>query len=272
MGTNHKLFEMKKILFAILTFAIVNSSFGQNTDRFYFRMHYVNVTGDAGAFIKANKEYFKPLAIEAMKQNKWAGWSMLRSVNESSKFIFVHHFSGSSQLANVHNNFGEVFDNKTAKKLGLTAPDWSKFSMSSDTPYEIWESNGQAGDGADSNFYILNHFKFTNRKKFIENNRLWGRLVVEPQLEEKKGVSWGCATILSSSSWEDGKMKSFNGMSWDGFKSLDEILDTYSYSEGELMNNKYFKGFQQEIKDKDLTEFAHAKQSEIYELIDSSFK
>ena len=95
MGTNHKLFEMKKILFAILTFAILNSSFGQNTDRFYFRMHYVNVTGDAGAFIKANKEYFKPLAIEAMKQNKWAGWSMLRSVNESSKFIFVHHFSGS---------------------------------------------------------------------------------------------------------------------------------------------------------------------------------
>ena len=80
---------MKKILFAFLTFAIVNSSFGQNTDRFYFRMHYVNVTGDVGVFIKANKEYFKPLAIEAMKQNKWAGWSMLRSVNESSKFIFV---------------------------------------------------------------------------------------------------------------------------------------------------------------------------------------
>ena len=123
---------MKKLLLGILTIAFINTSFSQETDHYYFRMHYVTVTGNVGEFIKANREYFKPLAIDAVKKNKWAGWSMLRSVTESSKFIFVHHFSSSAQLANVHNNFGEIFDRNTAKKMGLSAPDWSKFTMSSE--------------------------------------------------------------------------------------------------------------------------------------------
>ena len=137
--------------------------------------------------------------------------------------------------------------------------------------YEIWERNGQVGDGKNTNFFIINHFKFNNKKKFIENNRLWGSLVVKPQLEKTKGLSWGCATILSSSSGEDGKMKSFNGMSWDGYNSLNEILNNFSYNEDNSWDNKYFKTFMKEIKDKDLTKFANAKHSEIYELIDSSF-
>ena len=268
---NYKLFKMKKLLFGILTIASINISFSQNTDRHYFRMHYVDVTGNVGEFIKANREYFKPLAIDAVKENTWAGWTMLRSVTESSKFIFVHHFSNSEQVANIHNNFGLIFNNKRAKELDLTAPDWSKFSMSSDKSYEIWERNGQVGDGKNTNFFIINNFKFNNKKKFIENNRLWGSLVVKPQLEKTKGLSWGCATILSSSSGEDGKMKSFNGMSWDGYNSLSEILNNFSYNEDNSWDNKYFKTFMKEIKDKDLTKFANAKHSEIYELIDSSF-
>ena len=262
---------MKKILIVILTIASINTSFSQDTERYYFRMHYVNVTGNVGEFIKANSEYFKPLAIDAVKKNKWTGWSMLRSVTESSKFIFVHHFSSSKQLASVHNNLGEIFDGNTAKKMGLTAPDWSKFTMSSDTPYEIWERNAQVGDGKNTNFYVINNYTFNNKKKFIDNNRLWGKFFVEPQLEEMKGLSWGCATILSSYTEEQGKIKSFNGMSWDGFSSLEQILNFSSYNEGAVQDNKHYNAFLEEIKDEDITDFASAKQSGIYEVIDSSF-
>ena len=102
---NYKLFKMKKLLFVILTIAFINVSFSQDTDRHYFRMHYVEVTGNVGEFIKANREYFKPLAIDAVKENTWAGWTMLRSVTESSRFIFVHHFSNSEQVAKTHNHY-----------------------------------------------------------------------------------------------------------------------------------------------------------------------
>ena len=68
-----------------------------------------------------------------------------------------------------------------------------------------------------------------------------------------------------------GKIKSFNGMSWDGFSSLEQILNFSSYNEGAVQDNKYYNAFLEEIKDEDITDFASAKQSGIYELIDSSF-
>ena len=58
-------------------------------------------------------------------------------------------------------------------------------------------------DDEPSKFFILNHFKFKNKKKFIENNRLWGKMVVKPQLKDRNGFSWGCATILSYGEWDN---------------------------------------------------------------------
>ena len=70
---------MKKLLFVILTIAFINVSFSQDTDRHYFRMHYVDVTGNVGEFIKANREYFKPLAIDAVKENDIKNFSYASS-------------------------------------------------------------------------------------------------------------------------------------------------------------------------------------------------
>jgi len=170
---------MKKILIVLLTIASINTSFSQDTESYYFRMHYINVTGNVGEFIKANREYFKPLAIDAVKKNKWAGWSMLRSVTESSKFIFVHHFSSSKQLANVHNNSGEIFDGNTAKKMGLTR-------------YAIYSRLKQNGSDDDIRSPELDLF-------------------VQPNKREKNSVKLGWTddrTELLKQMWQDGSSAS----------------------------------------------------------------
>lgn len=267
---NNNINHMKKLIIVFLLLHL--STHSQENDKYYFRMHYLDVSGNVGAFIKANKEYFKLLAKEDVKNGKWAGWSMLRSIREPSKFIFVHHFNSSKQLENIYTN-GGLFSSETAKKLGLKNPDWSKWSWKVFKPYEIWERNGFVVDDEPSKFFILNHFKFKNKKKFIENNRLWGKMVVKPQLKDRNGFSWGCATILSYGEWDNGSWKSYNGMSWDGFGSLSEIIDGWSYNENETIDDsaKYWKAFSDAIKKNDLGDVMIAKQSEIYEHIDSTW-
>ena len=261
---------MKQLILILSFFTL--SLYSQDNSNYYFRMHYLEVSGNIGEFIQANKGYFKALAKEGVTQGKWAGWSMLRSVREPSKFIFVHHFNSSTQLEDVYLN-GGIFSQEVGKKLGLTPPDWSKWSMKVYKPYEIWERNGSVVGKQPSKFFVLNHFKFNDKKKFIENNRTWGNLVVKPQLKKRNGLSWGCATNLSYGKWEDGKWKSYNGMSWDGFGSLAEIIDGWSYNEGKIpmYMTKYFKAFGEEIQKNDLGDAMTAKVSELYEHIDSTW-
>ena len=84
---------MKKLLFVYFTLFLFRSSFAQENEIFLMRFHEMEVTGNQGEFIAANKNYFKPLAEQAIKDDKWAGWQMLRSVTEPNKYIFIHYFN-----------------------------------------------------------------------------------------------------------------------------------------------------------------------------------
>ena len=43
--------------------------------------------------LKQIKTILKPLAAQAIKDKKWAGWQMLQSVTETNKYIFIHYFN-----------------------------------------------------------------------------------------------------------------------------------------------------------------------------------
>ena len=45
------------------------------------------------------------------------------------------------------------------------------------------------GGNSRSNYWIKNDFKFNDRQKFIDNNKLWGELVVKKMQEEGRHVA-----------------------------------------------------------------------------------
>ena len=58
---------MKKIVFVLYTLFICSFSYAQENQIFLMRFHEMEVTGDQNEFISANKNYFKPLAKQAIE-------------------------------------------------------------------------------------------------------------------------------------------------------------------------------------------------------------
>ena len=56
-------------------------------------------------------------------------------------------------------------------------------------------------------------------------------MVVKPQLDDVDGLNWAFGIKLMDNHWEDGKMASFNGISFDGFDSLNSLMKANSYNE-----------------------------------------
>ena len=79
---------MKKLLFVYFTLSIFQYSYAQENEIFLMRFHEMEISGNQNQFISANKNYFKPLAKQAIADKKWAGWQMLQSVSEPNKYIF----------------------------------------------------------------------------------------------------------------------------------------------------------------------------------------
>ena len=66
---------MKNIFYVFLLMPLFYLS-AQDEGPYLIRLHVVEVEGNIGAFIQANREYYKPLAAKAVEDGKWAGWSM----------------------------------------------------------------------------------------------------------------------------------------------------------------------------------------------------
>ena len=77
----------------------------QDEGPYLIRLHVVEVEGNIGAFIQANREYYKPLAAKAVEDGKWAGWSM-RVCYISKQIYFFHHFSSPEQYAKPKSIWG----------------------------------------------------------------------------------------------------------------------------------------------------------------------
>ena len=98
----------------------------QENEIFLMRFHEMEVSGNQSEFISANKNYFKPLASQAIKDKKWAGWQMLQSVTESNKYVFIHYYNSPKQ----YETSKDVFSSAVAEKLGLKYRDMLPFYLS----------------------------------------------------------------------------------------------------------------------------------------------
>tara|TARA_Y100000385_G_scaffold69894_1_gene70107 strand:+ start:114 stop:902 length:789 start_codon:yes stop_codon:yes gene_type:complete len=261
---------MKKILLILILIIPFLNNQAQEQNPYLIRMHVLEVEGNTNAFIQANKDYYKPLAVQAVKDGKWAGWAMFRSFSKQNIFVFFHHYSSPEQYAKG----GNIWSSDIAKKLGLETPDSSKWTWKSSSDNELWQVNGSILDSEPSNYMIFNKFKFSypDKQKFIDNNRAWGELVVKPQLEDVKGSNWAVATLITSASYIDQESTKFNGISFDGFDSIEQILHQRSYKEnGGMAVNPNFQNFQKYVAENELSGFNTAVSSSIYEAIDSSW-
>ena len=259
---------MKKLF--LLLFLSINFQFivAQGEEPYLINFHYIEVTGNTNEFIAANKNYFKPLAKQAIKDGKWVGWDMLQSVTNGNKFLFIHHYNSPKQLENAKN----IFSGEIAKKLGLKSPNWDSFQMNgSSTPQEIWQIVSNALGNTKTKYWVKNEFVFTDRQKFIENNKLWGEMVVTPQLDEIKGLNWACGIKLTSGDWEDGKMSSYNGISFDGFDSLEIILKNRAYNTESNEPNIYYEKFAKEVEKRKLNNFASKVNNSIWRVVDNTW-
>lgn len=261
---------MKKIIYLLLIIIPFLKLDAQEESPYLIRMHVLEVEGNIGAFIQANKNYYKPLAKQAVEDGKWAGWGMFRSFSKRNIFVFFHHFSSPEQFANA----GNVFSAETAKELGLEAPDSSQWTWKGLSDNELWQVNASIQDNERSNYFVFNKFKFSypDKEKFIKNNRAWGELVVKPQTEDVKGYNWAAATLVTSGSFKNSESIKANGISFDGYDSLESILHRRSYKEGEgISENPHWQNFRKYVTENDLTDFNTAFSSSIYQFIDSTW-
>ena len=141
---------MKNIFYVFLLMPLFYLG-AQDEGPYLIRLHVVEVEGNIGAFIQANREYYKPLAAKAVEDGKWAGWSMSRSVTYPSRFIFFHHFSSPEQYAAPKSIWGA----NEAKELGLEQPDGSKWEMTTLRDLDLWQVNAAVFDNEPSKYFVM---------------------------------------------------------------------------------------------------------------------
>ena len=60
---------------------------------------------------------------------------------------------------------------------------------------------------------------------------------------------------------ENDKMMNYNGVSWDGFPSLADLINSQAYSEGKWESDVNFLAFSKAVNELDLGNFADTKKT-----------
>ena len=259
---------MKKILLLFLFNISILSA--QENEIFLMRFHEMEVSGNQSEFISANKNYFKPLASQAIKDKKWAGWQMLQSVTESNKYVFIHYYNSPKQYETPNN----VFSSEVAEKLGLESPNWDSFEWKTTAPMDVYQVFSVASGNSQSNYWLKNDYKFNNRQKFIDNNKLFAEIAVKQMQKDMEGFNHGAAINLTTSNFEDGEAVSYNGVSFDGFASLEQLLTFRAYEENPEINKawqKTLQKFEKEVEKKGVVDFHKARKTTVWKLVDEAW-
>jgi hypothetical protein len=259
---------MKKFLLLLLLNISMLSA--QENEIFLMRFHEMEVSGNQSEFISANKNYFKPLASQAIKDKKWAGWQMLQSVTESNKYIFIHYYNSPKQ----YETSKEVFSSAVAEKLGLKSPNMNSFEWKTTAPMDIYQVFSVAGGNSQSNYWVKNDYKSNDRQKFIDNHKLFAEIVVKQMQKDMEGFNHGAAINLTFEKYENGEAVSYNGVSFDGFASLEQLLTSRAYKENQETNKtweKIGKKFGDEVEKKGASDFAAARKTTIWRLVDETW-
>lgn len=261
---------MKKILF-LFTLFLSLTAFAQD-EPYLIRSHEIRVEGDVAAFIDAQKTYYKAIAKDAVSRGKWAGWMCLQSVTDPNNFMFLHHFNSPEQLDNL--NPMDIWSLDIPKRLGLWQPDASAYTAIGNlTSQHVYQAVDNIMSGDPSNYWYVNLFKANSVPKFIANNDLYGKEVVKPQLGKGDNRNnWGYGIRLTNANWNltEG-MKSYNGISFDGFETLAKALRSSAY-DAEAKPNKYTESFNKKAVDMKVDDGFNEIHRTLYKVIDDTWR
>jgi len=252
---------MKKIiLLLLLVSGFINA---QEKNVWLFQIHEMEVSGNVNDFIKDQKEFHKKLAVLGVETNEWAGWSCMRSVSSGNKFIFIHHFNSVEQRINP-----QIWTQENIKKLELKAPEGNTYTAKTTAPIYMYEGQMGANDKEPSKYWKINQHKFTNTSEYIKHNRLWGEMVVKEAQKNVDGMNWGFGTLLSHAEMLDSKSLIYNGISFDGFGTLEEMLNSQLYNDE--MNPLVTKWYD-ETQKQGFINSQYGGKSELWIEIDTTF-
>jgi len=167
-----------------------------------------------------------------------------------------------------------VFSSEVAEKLGLESPKWDSFDWKTTAPQDIYQVFSVAGGNSQSNYWVKNDYKFNDRQKFIDNHKLFAEIVVKQIQKDMEGYNHGAAINLTFEKYENGEMLSYNGVSFDGAASLEQLLTNRAYKENQETNKtwqKIGKKFTEEVEKKGASDLHTAKKTTIWRLVDEAW-
>jgi hypothetical protein len=266
---NYKSIKMRKILF-LLTLISGSLLFAQD-DPYIIRTHQIKVEGNVAAFVDAQKTYYKAIAKDAVDRGLWAGWLCLQSVTDPTNFLFLHHFNSPEQLEKL--NPMEIWSPEVPKRLGLWQPDSSSFTTNGTyTSQHLYQAVDNIMSGTPSNYWYVNLFKAGDTQKYIANNDLYGKEVVKPQLGKGNNRNnWGYGIRLTNPNWNQSEgMKTYNGISFDGYESLSKALRSAAYDK-DAKPNKYQQNFNKKAVEMKVDNGFNEIHRTLYRVIDGTW-
>ncbi|MDA8763776.1 hypothetical protein N9M92_06110 [Flavobacteriaceae bacterium] len=184
------------------------------------RMHIVELAAGSNNSIAEWSKVWETQSKKAVEEGHWAGWIMLRGVEDPKKIIFFHLFDDPSQIRNVFSKF------KSPESLDIGVPEkWPKWKT---IEMDMWEPRSTVDVETTSNFYAVNFWKFSNsqRKNFIKVNELFGDYIAKPRAKIDPSKDWGYATRITGLSYENNQPISANGVSFDGYESYEKLINS----------------------------------------------
>ena len=257
---------MKKYFFIIIISLSTLVTFAQD-DPYLLRMHYVELEGDIQSWINYELEYNKKLAKLAVDDGKWDGWQMWQSQSNYNQFIFFHHFKNPTQFEKFPG--WEILNDENAKRIGLKKPETPNVNSKGNKPMELFQITSTALSGTQSEYFVINEYSTSSPLIFVNNNELWGEMMVTPKLEQNPGMNFAAGIKLLSDNTDE---INYNGISFDGFSSLTSLIESQAYFEGKWDNpNGELQAFIKAANEAKLSNFAENKRSSFWKVIGSTW-
>ncbi len=261
---------MKKLLFLFVLLTSI-TGFAQEGP-YLIRTHEIRVEGNVAAFVDAQKTYYKAIAKDAVARGKWAGWACLQSVTDPNNFVFLHHFQSPEQLERLTPM--DIWSTEIPKRLGLWQPDTSSFTANGTfTSQHIYQAIDNLMSGDPSNYWYVNLFKAGDTRKFVGNNDLYGKEVIKPQLGKGNNPNnWGYGIRLTNPNWNQSEgMVTYNGISFDGYKTLSNALRTAAYN-ANAKPSKYQQSFNKKAVELKVDNGFNEIHRTLYRVIDDTWR
>ena len=106
--------------------------------------------------------------------------------------------------------------------------------------------------------------------KGFENHEI----AVKQMQKDMEGFNHGAAINLTTSNFENGEAVSYNGVSFDGFASLEQLLTFRAYEENPEINKawqKTLEKFEKEVEKKGVVDFHKARKTTVWRLVDEAW-